>query len=421
MLEPLADHDPTAADFPHVHPDHSLHLALERLGANKLEVLPVVSRANVRELLGLVVLDDILRAYGVQWARTFQEGQMNRTVRRVSTFSGPSFLRTFVLVISSLIVIFFIDTFLARMEHSESRVEAERFYQDGQRYLKQGQNERAADQFRSAFSVARDNQGYQLALGQALTAANRLSEAEGTLDDLLERDATGGAANLAMARLLARKGRSTRRSLSTTGRFTVNGSRNALGNRVQTRFELIDLLVANHRTDGLLAELLPLEEEARPDAPTKLGNWDNCFSPPDLRLAPSICCAMCFTISRAAPTRLPGWVKPSLPVETTARRSRILRTVLRCGPVDQQAQRRPRPAIRYWRSIQRKGGSRPRSNIARSLKVLDMVVPPAFANASTRRSPARSRKCWTRPESLKRANPSVAARRGLRIEPGFGG
>jgi hypothetical protein len=28
-------------------------------------VLPVVSRANVRQLLGIVVLDDILKAYGV--------------------------------------------------------------------------------------------------------------------------------------------------------------------------------------------------------------------------------------------------------------------------------------------------------------------------------------------------------------------
>jgi CIC family chloride channel protein len=55
----------TAERLPHVHPDHSLSLALERMGASGLNVLPVVSRANVRELLGIVVLGDILDAYGV--------------------------------------------------------------------------------------------------------------------------------------------------------------------------------------------------------------------------------------------------------------------------------------------------------------------------------------------------------------------
>jgi CBS domain-containing protein len=50
---------------PHVHPDHQLSLALERMGAGGLNVLPVISRADVRKLLGIVVLDDVLRAFGV--------------------------------------------------------------------------------------------------------------------------------------------------------------------------------------------------------------------------------------------------------------------------------------------------------------------------------------------------------------------
>jgi CIC family chloride channel protein len=65
ILKPLSEDDPSAAEFPHVHPDHGLHLALERMGSTGLDVIPVVSRANVRQLLGIVVLSDILRAYGV--------------------------------------------------------------------------------------------------------------------------------------------------------------------------------------------------------------------------------------------------------------------------------------------------------------------------------------------------------------------
>ena len=51
--------------FPHVHNDESLDLALERMGAAGLDVLPVVSRANVRELEGVIALRDILEVYGI--------------------------------------------------------------------------------------------------------------------------------------------------------------------------------------------------------------------------------------------------------------------------------------------------------------------------------------------------------------------
>ena len=51
--------------FPHVHPDQGLDLALERMGANQIEVLPVVSRADVHKLEGIVTLQDILDSYGV--------------------------------------------------------------------------------------------------------------------------------------------------------------------------------------------------------------------------------------------------------------------------------------------------------------------------------------------------------------------
>jgi CIC family chloride channel protein len=54
-----------AEDFPHVHADHSLHLALDRMGASHLDLLPVVSRANVHHLEGVVTLQDVLALYGV--------------------------------------------------------------------------------------------------------------------------------------------------------------------------------------------------------------------------------------------------------------------------------------------------------------------------------------------------------------------
>ena len=52
-------------DFPHVHSDQGLDLALERMGANQIDVLPVVDRANVHRLEGIVTLRDVLEFYGV--------------------------------------------------------------------------------------------------------------------------------------------------------------------------------------------------------------------------------------------------------------------------------------------------------------------------------------------------------------------
>src|SRR5580704_2977006 len=53
-----------AHEFPHLHVDHPLSVALERMGATHLDVLPVVSRADVHKLEGVVTLQEVLNFYG---------------------------------------------------------------------------------------------------------------------------------------------------------------------------------------------------------------------------------------------------------------------------------------------------------------------------------------------------------------------
>ena len=50
----------------HVHPDQPLGQVLARMGESRRSVLPVVSRANVSALLGVVTLHDVLKAYGLE-------------------------------------------------------------------------------------------------------------------------------------------------------------------------------------------------------------------------------------------------------------------------------------------------------------------------------------------------------------------
>ena len=54
----------TEPEFPHLHADHSLSVALDRLGASHLDALPVVSRADLHKLEGIVTLQDVLNLYG---------------------------------------------------------------------------------------------------------------------------------------------------------------------------------------------------------------------------------------------------------------------------------------------------------------------------------------------------------------------
>jgi CIC family chloride channel protein len=53
-------------EFPHVHADHPLHLALERMSNAHIDVLPVVGRADIHKLEGIVTLRDVLDSYGVE-------------------------------------------------------------------------------------------------------------------------------------------------------------------------------------------------------------------------------------------------------------------------------------------------------------------------------------------------------------------
>jgi CIC family chloride channel protein len=52
-------------EFAHVHLDHTLDVALHRMGSSNLQQLPVVSRRDVHKLEGIIAVEDVLRLYGI--------------------------------------------------------------------------------------------------------------------------------------------------------------------------------------------------------------------------------------------------------------------------------------------------------------------------------------------------------------------
>jgi CBS domain-containing protein len=50
----------------HIHPDQPLHTVLERMSEAHQDVLPVVHRADIHKLEGIVTLRDVLDSYGIE-------------------------------------------------------------------------------------------------------------------------------------------------------------------------------------------------------------------------------------------------------------------------------------------------------------------------------------------------------------------
>jgi thioredoxin-like negative regulator of GroEL len=164
-----------------------------------------------------------------------------------------------VVVIAALAAI---DVFLARTEHAELQNEAHQFYQDGSRLLQQGKATQAVDLLRRAHALARQNSDYELELINALIADGKLSEAEPLMNDVLQRQPNDGRANLVAARLMTNERRTTDAEAYYHRAIYGEWSSNAAAHRISARMELIEFLVANGDKQELLAELLPLQEEA---------------------------------------------------------------------------------------------------------------------------------------------------------------
>ena len=172
-----------------------------------------------------------------------------------------SFAGTFAVVFAAIAGFWLFDSFLERMDRSETQAEARRSFGEGQALAAAGRNAEAVERFKSAVAIARDNRDYQLALADALLAVGKTAEADTIANQVLLHDSMDGAANLSMARIDVRKGdfadAPSYYHRAVYGRWPVN----LAGHRTQVRLELIELLARQNAKQELLAELLAVEDE----------------------------------------------------------------------------------------------------------------------------------------------------------------
>ena len=246
----LPDTELTAEKFPHVHLDHPADVALRRMAVAKMNVLPVVSRSNIRDLQGVVSLDEILHAYG-----TGQEQEASAR-ERAPAREAPATRKLVPGMIAATIVLFILVAFLNYYYRSTRAARAEGYFTAGNELVQQGRNEEASEQFRDALSIAPQSAQYRLALGLALERSDHPAEALVYLDGLVRRDPDNGPANLGIARI-----RAAEHNISDAVTYyhkAIYGSwpAGADQNRMQARLELANFLLKNGQSTEAVAELL---------------------------------------------------------------------------------------------------------------------------------------------------------------------
>jgi Flp pilus assembly protein TadD len=183
--------------------------------------------------------------------------------------TGGSFLRTFGLTLLAIAALFVADTFLARTERAETMVEAAHEFQQGHVLMQKGENAEAIERIKDAIANARGNRDYRRLLAQAQFAAGRTADAETTLTELLQGDSTDGLASLTMGRVLVSEGRFEEAVSYFHRAIDGHWNEDPAGNRLRVRFELVELLAQHNSKEELLADLLPLQEQAPGDPRTR--------------------------------------------------------------------------------------------------------------------------------------------------------
>jgi tetratricopeptide (TPR) repeat protein len=176
--------------------------------------------------------------------------------------SVSEFIATFAVVLAVIVALFLFDTALARVDIRGRKSYAAREFRTGEQLLAQAKTEQAIEHLRTASMLDDDNSGYATALAQAILADGRPRDAEQLLLPLLERNPTDGAANLAMARVLAQEGRIEEAKSYYHRAIYGVWPGGAHENRTEARFELIDLLARTNARQELLAELLPIQDDS---------------------------------------------------------------------------------------------------------------------------------------------------------------
>jgi chloride channel protein, CIC family len=238
LLPPLTPRELlTAENFPHVHADHTLDTAMRRMAQTGLTTLPVVSRANVRELTGIISLEDIMATYGLEKGAPRVD---EPAVPQPSAIATPRGLLAAFAIALVLIAV------LSYAYRTSRTARARQHFQQGLQFMAKERYDEAIAQFRNALSISQAT-SERLALAEALQKAGRPDEAEIYFREVLRSDPSSGPARLGLARVLPFPARIQEYHRAIAGQWPDDPPRH----RIEARAELINVLLkAGHEAEA---------------------------------------------------------------------------------------------------------------------------------------------------------------------------
>lgn len=177
----------------------------------------------------------------------------------------PNGREAILLVFIALALLFAATSFLARSYASELRNRAETHFHQGEIFARNGKPAAAVEEYRAALTYSHNDGRYQMALSLALIALGHLDEAEAHLLELRDADPNDAIVNLMLARIAVRERRTADAVADYNRAIYGLWPADPQKNRIQTRFELVDLWGRAGRTRQALGELLSLAAEAPED------------------------------------------------------------------------------------------------------------------------------------------------------------
>ncbi len=267
LAELLPDPDllgPLRADnFPHVHPDHPLEFVLRRMAEHGSNVLPVVSRTNLRQLQGIITLHNVLEAYGLGKGRP----EFVESPELGAAPAGKTGITLAALLAVTAGVLILVGS-LTYYYRSQRRATAAREFALANELIRQGRDPEAIEKLRHALSISHARE-HRLALALELAKAGQFGEAELYLRQLAREDPGNAIVNLGLARIAASEKR-TDQAVTYYQRAIYGTWPEAQPQmRIEARLELADFLAKTGAKKRAVSELLSLVESA-PEADTGL-------------------------------------------------------------------------------------------------------------------------------------------------------
>jgi chloride channel protein, CIC family len=256
LLAPIdTEVEPSPDQFPHVHLDQSLESAMRRMAQTNLNLLPVVGRTNLRELVGVISWNDALAVFKLDHTEKPADIPQDKTKAPIAWLGG---------LLAVLLVMIALVGFLTYSYRSQRSARAEQSFKDGNALMAGSQYPEAIERFRSALSISHSNRD-RLSLALALLKAERTNEAEIYLKELIRSDPNNGPANLGLAQIAAQQG-NVQHAVDIYHK-AIYGSwvENVRDNRIQARMELVAVLGKFGRKTQAQAELLLLLSEMPDD------------------------------------------------------------------------------------------------------------------------------------------------------------